>query len=635
MTTAPNQPAPTRRDGAVDALRALAIAGVVLYHTRPALLSGGFVGVTVFLVLTGFFATRSVTRALAGGTFSYGRYVLGRVARLLPAVLVVVALTALGAYLVAPSLLEKVRSDALPAALFLSNWSYVLRQVSYFDAAGLPSPLTHLWYLGLVMQFYLVWPLVLMAVARLGGRRARGAAAVVATAGVLASAAAMALLLDPSGDTTRVYYGTDARLGELLAGALAALALPAPQGRADGDMGARPRLGGAASTVVGSCSLAALIACLVLADGESPVMYRGGYLAVALASAALLVCVRTPGCALAHVLDVAPLRWLGSRSFSLYLVHYPLLTFMNPATRTTAPAWWEVAAQLVVTLVAAEALYRTVEAPSVDLARRVSSRGGARRSRGPLGAAAPVVLGSVGALAVVALTWAPVSWDDVARRRAVELRPELAAASGPAGVPIVEDVPAEGSEDRIRRNAAKRPVAEKVPDNLPWKSWSFDPSEGTCDARALIIGDSVTEGAADALEGVLPDATVDGKVSRQLYVGQDVYAEHVADGFDPEVVIYELGTNGLIRDESTVQALIDAAGGRPVYFVTIRCPLALQDANNKVLRRFADENPNVGIIDWNGASEGHPEYLVDDGIHLTGAGMDAYAQLVRQALCGR
>ena len=212
------------RIGAIDGLRAVAIAGVVLYHLRPSPLPGGFLGVTVFLVITGYLATRSVERRIArGGAFSYGRYLAGRLARLLPPVLAAIALTALGTYLSSPGLLPKVQADALPSALFLVNWSYIFRQVSYFAAAGLPSPLTHLWYLAVAMQFYLAWPAVVMAAHRV--LRTRGAA--IAACAVLAalSTALMALLLDPAGDTARVYYGTDTRLAELSVGALTALAL--------------------------------------------------------------------------------------------------------------------------------------------------------------------------------------------------------------------------------------------------------------------------------------------------------------------------------------------------------------------------------------------------------------------------
>ena len=139
--------------------------------------------------------------------------------------------------------------------------------------------------------------------------------------------------------------------------------------------------------------------------------------------------------------------------------------------------------------------------------------------------------------------------------------------------------------------------------------------------------------AIPSIMELLPNAYVDGKVSRQLYVGQDVYAEDVAAGHDASTVIYALGGNGLIRNESQVQTLIDSVEGKPLYFMTIRCPLPLQDANNEILRRYAAENPNVGIIDWHGATEGHDEYLVDDGQHLTQAGCEAFAQLIFQALC--
>lgn len=654
--------ASAQRIGALDGLRAIAIIGVVLYHLRPSVLTGGFLGVTVFLVITGFLATRSVTSALDRGVFSYGSYLLKRVVRLLPPVLVIVALTALGTYLVSPSLLPKVQADALPGSLFFGNWSYIFRQVPYFQAAGLPSPLTHLWYLGVVMQFYVVWPLALMAIwhsartHRSAHRRGTALTCVL----ILASAAVMALLLDPSGDTTRVYYGTDARAAELLAGSLVALALP---GSADKD-GRHARTGtgtGATvlATVVGVICLAALLAGFVLANGEDPLMYRGGYLAAALVTTALLASVKLPRCPLGRALSVAPLRWLGTRSFSVYLVHYPMLILMNPATRTTDVTWWEQALQVILVLLVAEVFYRLVEAPCARFLRHEKDK---RRARDIASASVATCLGVAGACAVGALAFAPVDWQALAQERAAILRPELAeepeAAAPEATAPETEasetdpseatnapseptsekgdsEKPAKEPEEKPEEPERSAPVAEKVPDNLPWESWSFDPETGTCDARALIIGDSVTEGAAPELRKMLPNALVDGKVSRQLYVGQDVYAADVAGGYDPEVVVFALGGNGLIRDKSTVQALIDVVEGKPMFFVTIRSPLKLQDLNNEILRDFAAENPNVGIIDWCGASEGHSEYLVDDGIHLTGKGMVAFSQLIRQALCGQ
>lgn len=118
-------------------------------------------------------------------------------------------------------------------------------------------------------------------------------------------------------------------------------------------------------------------------------------------------------------------------------------------------------------------------------------------------------------------------------------------------------------------------------------------------------------------------------------MGPEVYSDAVSEGWNGSAVIVELGGNSLIRDKSIVQKMIDAVDGKPMYFVTIRCPYPLQDANNQILRDYASQNSNVGIIDWCGASEGHSEYLVDDGQHLTNEGSEAFAKLFRKALCGR
>ena len=682
-----------RRIAALDGLRGIAIIGVVLYHTRPSILPGGFLGVTLFFVITGFLITRSVTREVGRtGTFAYGRYLLRRVARLLPPVLATIALAALGTYLLSPSLLPKVQADALPAATFTLNWSYIFREVSYFAAAGLPSPLTHLWYLGVTFQCYLVLPLALVAMIR--GLRTRRRAIVVTSALAAVSSLLMAVLFDPAADTARVYYGTDTRAAEVLLGAVCALALPliararrrraqaslalqdtgladghrhaggqhhaahdAPHGTpaAPGNMaraqaaGAQPNHTAQAavptvsgftpiiSSVIAAVCLIAFIVGFFLADGESPVLYRGGYLIAAVVAALLVACVQQPGCLAARPLAAAPLTWLGSRSFSLYLVHYPLLTLMNPATRTTGVAWWEWLVQFAIILAVTEVFYRAVEKPSAAAGKRTARFAAA---------ASCTVLALMGAVVTLALAFAPLDWQAIASARATALRPELAGqmapednqgADGPAANTDIDTITNPDGTISIDGTAAQEagPVAEKVPENLPWQSWSYDEQTGTCSARALVIGDSVTAGATPALQAALPQSLIDGQVSRQLYVGQDVYAADVAGGFDPEVVIFALGGNSLIRDESQVQALIDAVGGKPVYFVTIRSPYPLQDANNEVLRRYAEANANVGIIDWCGASEGRSEYLVDDGQHLTDAGCTAFAQLIRQALCGR
>ena len=631
-------PQRSQRIVALDGLRALAIAGVVLYHLRPSRLTGGFLGVTLFFTLSGYLATKSIMRATARGRFSYPRYICRRITRMMPPILVTIALTAIATYIAAPSLLPKVQQDALPSALFLSNWFYIFRNVSYFAAAGLPSPLTHLWFCGVTMQFYLAWPIILMVLC--SKTRSRNAAIGITVAFALISTAAMVLMFNPAADTSRVYYGTDARAAELLCGALAAIAAPRLREILSGNIhtpGANKSI--SKVNVISVAWLVAVVAGAFTLTGENPWLYRGGFLLLALVTGLLIICVQNTECIARRLLSAKPLVWLGQRSFSVYLVHYPLLLLMNPATRTTRIAWWEQVLQLVVILAVAEVFYRLVERPwSRKPAQQDSTAN--KRVLSPA-----MALPALGAACVVALAFAPLDWAGIATARAEQLRPELAqnttsSKDNEAGDKSAEsasdqDTQAGGtaSDDAAQQKPKEGPIAEKVPKNLDWKSFTYDEATGTCDARVLMIGDSVTADAQPGIQTALPNAHIDGVVSRQFYTFQDVYAQDSAD-YDPSVVICALGTNGLIRDPQQVQDVIDAVGGKPIYFVTVRVPLELQDRNNQTIRDVCAQNDNAGIIDWNGASEGHSEYLVDDGTHLTQAGIDAYATLIRQAICG-
>lgn len=593
----------------IDGLRALAILGVIAFHTRPSLLQGGFIGVTMFFVITGFLATRSVLNMVdRTGSFGYGRYLIRRITRLWPVMLATIAVVPWLTWMFAPSLLQKVVSDSLPDALFASNWVYIFRKVPYFEAAGLPSPLTHLWFLGVTMQFYLVWPLLMVVLGKITKSKwVRSMAILVIMA---ASTADMVLLFDPA-NTSRVYYGTDTRLAELAAGALLAIWIaPSSRGTEAAEAGAASQTvqierqagdkTGARLTIVcnvlGTAALAALLTGFWFANGYLSYMYQGGYLITAFISLCALACAVNNDSIWSHVLGCAPLRYIGSRSFSLYVMHYPLLQFMNPATRTQALPWWGWVLEAVVVLAASEAFYQLVEAArkSVQMPRSQHAK--------------------------------PV-------KKPAKPEPESSAINAANGETNTADANKNGSDSQP---PIIEPIAEKVPNNLDISKYAYDPATESCNADMMMVGDSVTSGTSDAIQAAFPNAFIDGLPNRQLPQAVDVYQQDTAAGHSGSVVVFGLGTNGVISNEQEVQQLIDLTGGKPTYFITIRMPYPWQENNNNtMLREAAKKNKNVGIIDWHGYSEGHSEYLNDDGIHPNMTGAYAYATMIRQAVCGQ
>lgn len=643
---APGKSLPERRRSsrikALDGLRALAIVAVVLYHLRPSVLTGGFIGVTVFFVLSGFLITRSVVSALDKGTFSYRRYLLRRFWRLFFPIVITIALSAALTYLFAPSLLLKVQSDCLPATLFVSNWFYIFRNVPYFAAAGLPSPLTHLWFLGVLAQFYVIWPLIVYLLLKV-----RRAAPAITAVLILASAAAMAIFWMAGEDVTHAYYGLDTRAAELLVGAFLAFIFPQVSSSGSGSADEAKTGKDTALQILAAGSLGALIVFAIGGNGEMPAMYLGGFLLAAILSALIIRAAASGGSVISKLLCNPVFNYLGSRSFALYLVHFPILLMLNPATRTVPPTWWQQVLQLLIVVVAGEVFYHLTEAPASLLSslwRKPGEKKVAKlKAQSRLRKIQLTVFAVLSALSLVVagiLAFYPANWGQIAKNRAVQLRPELAATAAPS--PKVEKQAAKDKDekDQAQEKAEEeskgiKPVAKKVPNNLDTTGWQIDPATGTCNADVLIIGDSVTDEATPAIKKVLPNAVVDGKTSRQIQRGPEVLARYQNQGIRPRVLVYAVGSNGVLYGDRLVQNLIDTAEGRPMYLVTIRDPNPLQDINNEILNRLANANPNVGIIDWWAASEGHREYLVDDGTHPTNTGAAVIANLYKQALCGQ
>ncbi|MGH7685233.1 MAG: acyltransferase family protein, partial [Candidatus Dormibacteria bacterium] len=360
----------------LDGLRAVAVLAVIAYHLNLTWAPGGLLGVGVFFVLSGYLITNLLlAERERTGTIALGEFWRRRARRLFPALWVMLGVVILWAALGEPSRLPMLRGDVVAALLYYSNWWYAVSHVAYFASFGPPSPLGHLWSLAVEEQFYLVWPLLLAVGAYVLARRPKPVVPLVlrmrpalglrpllpVTLIVLAaaaSAALMALMWSPGHDPDRVYYGTDTRAFELLLGA--ALAFVWPSRRL-----VRPLRGGQRATldVLGFTGLAVIAVLIVVTDQYHWFIYRGGFLLLSVATVAVIAAASHPATLTRRVLGVAPLRWLGVRSYGVYLWHFPVIVLTTPLVDTTGPHVIRGLIQVGATVLIAAVSWRYVEQP--------------------------------------------------------------------------------------------------------------------------------------------------------------------------------------------------------------------------------------------------------------------------------
>lgn len=745
--------AASKRNAAVDGMRAIAIIGIVAFHLRPIVFNGGFLGVTMFLVMAGYFSTVSLLKMFSekndknshldgnqesqkkkSKLITYFKYLLKRIKRIWPSTLGVIALSAPLMWLFSPSLLTKLQSDALSGATFSSNMAYVLRKVSYFEQSGLPSPIKHLWYLGLIMQMFICWPIILCTILKIVKSKFVRML-VTATLAIVSALTSIAItILYGEGQTiARVYYSLDTRACEFLIGALLAMYCTWFSGKSaikiisdacryivgsksekeqienqenDSQNGKNKGRQPILESIVGFAALAFILFCFIKQDGLKTWIVYGGYALFAIVCAILMHACMLKNNICAKILGTNILSYLGKRSFAIYLVHFPILEVLNPATRTTHITLFEQILQCVIVVAIAEVFYRIFEMPFASKYMTFSVSSVSAKSKDAKDNSKddskdknknldlssdtlsvkskniklPFVLRklatTVCAAACIALIAAPLNWSSIAQERSIQLRPELTSQEQNNKIHSQngKQKPESGQSSKSNNNSNNKtntksnnkskqnqkrkvggkrqnitkqtlptkpsahrvlnPIAEKVPANINTKPWKIDSKQDVCTADITMVGDSVTEGAKPYLIKALPNAWIDGKVSRQIFHGAEDYQKDIAEKHPGSVVIYELGTNGPPRDESVLQNMVNITGGKPVYFVTTRVPQPWQDETNAKLRAFASKRKNVGIIDWNGTSAGHSEFLTDDGIHLTPIGGPQYARMIRLAVCG-
>ncbi|MBO0900816.1 acyltransferase [Cellulomonas sp. zg-ZUI22] len=592
----------------LDGVRALAVVAVLLYHLRVPWAPGGFLGVDVFFVLSGYLMTTLVLDEVAAtGTFRTRRFLARRVRRLVPALAVVlVAVAAAG--LVARDALTTLRGDLLAAATYTSNWWQVVADRSYFELTGRPPLLQHLWSLAVEAQFYLVVPLAAVLALRAGRARVGQVAAGLA----VASTVAMGVMAARQGmpvphDATRAYVGTDTHaMGLLLGVAAATVWQPWRTWRRAGSWRTERgdpvrRFEAGIADAVGAAALVGVVACVVLVDEFSASLYRGGFLAFSALAVVLVGAAADPAGLLGRALSRQPLRWLGERSYGIYLWHWPVLMLTRPDQDVTLPDWASPVVRVGVTLLLAEASYRWVETP----VRRGALRRlvAALRTPGPGRRSLAVRTGAAAVSAAVALTALVVG---VVRTPATTGDAVVAAPAASAPAPT----PDPGAM------AGVAPEQDRAPEPTPAEQ------VGTVTA----FGDSVMLGAAAELgaRGVAVDAVV----SRQFGEMVDLVLGAGAAGTLGDTVVVHGGTNGPVAEED-LRRLLEGTRDHRVFVVNVRVPRAWEQYDNELFARVVPEYPHARVLDWKSGGDANPGWFYDDGIHLReGDGRTGYADWV-------
>jgi peptidoglycan/LPS O-acetylase OafA/YrhL len=580
----------------IDALRALAVLAVFFYHAGVGWMPGGFLGVDLFFVISGYLITSLLlSEYRQGGHIRLGRFWLRRARRLLPAVGVFIAVTMVVAAIFTPSDIDRLRGDAVASLLYVANWHFVFAHQSYFDQFQRPSLFRHLWSLSVEEQFYLFWPLAFAAGMTLFGRRSL---LVGVIAGALASVLLAWLLFNPGGDNSRLYYGTDTHAVGLLAGVALALVWSPLEIRR------RPvgRLVGPALDAVGVIALGYIVLSFLHVHDYDLGLYHGGYLTLAVVTATLLAVLAHPATRLGGLIGRPPMLWLGLRSYSFYLWHWPVLVLTRPGLDVSLPRGILIPLQLIAVLALADLSYRFVELPF---------RGKAKLPRLPadwLRFGRPAL--AAGVVAIVAA----IGWSGLFESGGSRLEARLAAAS---------------TETFARVNVAQKPAASGAGGTT---AGGQSHAPGSRAPRIVAFGDSVMIGAKDRLAARLgPRFSMNAKVSRQADEFIALARRLKASGSRPDDLIVHLGNNGPLYSEEMDELRKATSNAKQIFLVNDHAPVDWVDQSDKEISEAAKTWPHTALIDWAAAAKSH-DNLTWDGLHLTPAGAGVYARLIAAAV---
>jgi peptidoglycan/LPS O-acetylase OafA/YrhL len=567
---------------AIDGLRAVAVIAVMLYHLGVSWIPGGFLGVDLFFVISGYVITRLLLDSIQrSGGLDLRAFYKSRVRRLLPPLVFMIVTTTLFIGVWAPDTIKRLLIDTPFSLTGFMNWWLVFRQQDYFEAIGRPPLLQHTWSLGVEAQFYFIWPLILLLVLRQLGRKIIPAAALVIAiaSGIALLVVSLSIDANSSQTVSHVYFGTDTHsIGLFLGAALAVNWIPQNL-KVDIAKRAQDVIDG-----IGVFGFLGILSCFLFIDESNPTLYKIAFPLAGLFGCAIIMSIVHPASRFAPLLQGRAILWIGERSYAIYLWHWIVFQVTRPSVDLAGASWALYALRVLIVFALADISLRWVELPFRN--------------------------GYV------------ESWFRGMKYRAkkVRVRQKATLAASILSILIATSLVSVNAIAVSNENIAK--LKMEITSKAEVQTQITNPSDGL-----WVVGDSVILGIRNELSNRRQVGLINAHVGRQAPELIAVLNKDKSRMVGAPVIV-NMGNNNRLA-ESEVVSIFEAVKDQPqIIVINTAVPRSWKDENNSLIAQVAANYQNVKIVDWNQISEGHPEYFAPDGVHLVPTGINVFVDAV-------
>ena len=600
----------------IDSLRALAVLAVIIYHVDVNYLPGGFLGVDLFFVLSGYLISSLIIKEYKKtGSLNLYNFYIRRARRLLPAVYFMITVVLVVMVMFNGVLLKKSHLDAIFGYIYSSNWWYIFHKLDYFDSFGSQSPFKHLWSLAIEEQFYMIFPLLFLLINRKkkdkdGFYKLNRNFLYVILGVILVSLIAHIILFDIN-NISRIYFGTDTRAFSLLVGAVGAILYP--MDKLNTKITPQENL---VYSVVSLISIAALITIMIYTSEYNTWLYRGGFLLVAILGIIIIISSGKQHTVMVKLLSFKPVVFIGKISYSLYLWHFPVLVLTTPVSEIGKPNIFFVVLRVILTFILAIISYALVETPIRKLGfknyvsiiyKKIVKK--SKKTKKIVASIATVV----SILFVMGIFGKSVPYISTAFVKEMDSNKESQYVNK-----------GENNQDNKQNQENK--------DNKENKDKKDDKqNEEKKYSSVIVMGDSLTVDIGEKFQELYPGAVIDGKIGRQLYVAIEEAKDYAQYNNENSAIIFQLGTNGPFT-ESQIEDLVKVFDKADIYFVNIKVPRAWEKTVNTALKEAKEKHSNVTIIDWYTVASSGKDLFEPDRVHLNQTGIKEMITLIEKNL---